>query len=103
MTVSSPYLFLELALLVFLLGFGWEQWRLGDLSSRWFWLPALCLACFWFAIDQVALWLGLWTFPQTKSSTFRLLSLPIEEYVLFFLHTVVCFIFLRHYSEGPSR
>jgi lycopene cyclase domain-containing protein len=99
MTLSSPYLFLELALLVFLLGFGWEEWRLSDLCSRWFWLPALCLACFWFAIDQVAIQLGLWTFPLSDSLTFKLLLLPIEEYVMFFLHTLVCFIFLRHYSD----
>lgn len=99
MTLSSPYLFLELALLVFLLGFGWEQWRLSELFSSWFLLPAVCLACFWFAIDQVALRLNLWTFPVSVTSTFRLLSLPVEEYLLFFLHTLVCLIFLRHYSQ----
>jgi lycopene cyclase domain-containing protein len=99
MTLSSPYLFLELALLVFLLGFGWEQWRLSEMCSRWFLLPAVCLACFWFAIDQVALRLNLWTFPVSETSSFRLLSLPVEEYVLFFLHTLVCLIFLRHYSQ----
>lgn len=99
MTLSSPYLFLELAIFVFMLGFGWEQWRLSELCSRWFLLPAVCLACFWFAIDQIALRLNLWTFPTSETSTFRLLSLPVEEYVLFFLHTLVCLIFLRHYSQ----
>lgn len=98
MTLSSPYLFLETALLVFLLGFGWEEWRLRELFSRWFLLPAVYLASFWFAIDQIAVQLGLWTFPQTATSTFRVLSLPVEEYMLFLLHTVVCFIFLKHYS-----
>lgn len=97
MTLSSPYLFLELALLAFLLGFGWEEWQLSDLCSRWYWLTALCLACFWFVIDQIAVGMGLWTFPE--NGKFKLLSLPIEEYVMFFLHTLVCFIFLRHYSE----
>jgi lycopene cyclase domain-containing protein len=99
MTQTSPYLFLELAMLVFLLGFGWEQWKLADLLSPWFLLTALGLACFWFAIDQVAVRLNLWIFPENEYSTFRLLSLPIEEYVMFFLHTVVCFIFVRHYSQ----
>jgi lycopene cyclase domain-containing protein len=99
MTLSSPYLFLELAILVFMLGFGWEQWRLSELCSGWYLLPAVCLACFWFAIDQIALRLNLWTFPVSETSTFRLLSLPVEEYVLFFLHTLVCLIFLRHYSQ----
>lgn len=99
MTLSSPYLFLELALFVFLLGFGWEQWRLRELWSRWFWLSALCLACFWFVVDQIAVRLNLWTFPPSGSSSFRLLSLPLEEYFLFFLHTVVCFILLKHHAE----
>src|SRR5437588_13017542 len=100
MSLSSPYLFLELCLFVFLLGFGWEQWRLRELCTRWFVATALLLAIFWFAIDQIAVQLGLWTFPKTGSSSFRLMSLPVEEYVLFFLHTVVCFIFLKHYSES---
>jgi lycopene cyclase domain-containing protein len=97
MTLTSPYLFLELALLLFLLGFGWEQWDLKDLFSRWFLLTALALACFWFVIDQIAVRLGLWAFPD--EGNWKLLSLPIEEYIMFFLHTVICFIFVRHYSE----
>lgn len=99
MTLSSPYLFLELALVVFLLGFGWEEWRLGDLFSRWFWSAALGLACFWFVIDQAAVRLGLWAFPDEKMYPVKLLSLPVEEYAMFFLHTVICFIFVRHYTE----
>jgi len=98
--VPSPYLFLELALLVFVAGFGWEQWRLRDLRSRWFLVTAFSLAGFWFAIDQIAVHLGLWSFPPTKESSFRLVSLPVEEYVMFCLHTVVCLIFLNHYSES---
>lgn len=97
MTLTSPYLFLELALLVFLLGFGWEQWNLADLFSRWFFLTALGLACFWFVIDQIAVRLGLWAFPD--DGNWKLLSLPIEEYIMFFLHTVICLIFVRHYSS----
>jgi lycopene cyclase domain-containing protein len=93
----SPYLFLELALIVFLFGFGWEQWRLRDIFSRWFLLTALGLACFWFVIDQAAVRLNLWAFPKHTNSP-QLLSLPIEEYFIFFLHTVICFIFVRHYS-----
>lgn len=98
MTLTSPYLFLELALVVFLLGFGWEQWNLADIFSRWFLLTALGLACFWFVIDQIAVRLGLWAFPDGRNSSSKLLSLPIEEYFMFFLHTVICFIFVRHYS-----
>lgn len=99
----SPYLFLEVALIVFLLGFGWEQWRLRDIFSRWFLLTALGLACFWFVIDQVAVRLGLWAFPDGADSSAKILSLPVEEYLMFFLHSVICFIFVRHYHLSESR
>jgi lycopene cyclase domain-containing protein len=98
MTLISPYLFLELALLVFLLGFGWEQWRLRDLFSRWFLLTALGLACFAFVIDQAAVRLGVWAFPD--NSSLKILSMPVEEYLMFFIETIICFIFVRHYSTG---
>jgi hypothetical protein len=97
MTLTSPYLFLELALLVFLLGFGWEQWNLVDIFSRRFFLTALGLACFWLVIDQIAVRLGLWAFPD--NGNWKVLSLPAEEYIMFFLHTVICFIFVRHYMQ----
>jgi lycopene cyclase domain-containing protein len=99
MSSVPEYLFIELAILVYLLGFGWEQWELRELSSRWFWIPAISLACFWFVIDQIALKLGLWVFPEHGSLPFQFLSLPVEEYLLFFLHTLICFIFLKHYSK----
>jgi lycopene cyclase domain-containing protein len=102
MQSSSAYFFLELAVLIYLLGFGWEHWKLKDFGFHDFWFPAISLACFWFLIDQVAVRLGLWAFPQTGALSFRLLSLPIEEYVLFFLHTVVCFILLKQYSRADE-
>lgn len=98
MTLISPYLFLELALLVFLLGFGWEQWKLRDLFSGWFWRVALGLACFAFVMDQAAIRLGVWAFPDGSNFSLKLLSMPLEEYVMFFLHTMICFILIRHYS-----
>lgn len=98
MTMISPYLFLELALLVFLLGFGWEQWRLKDLFSRWFLLTALGLACFAFVVDQAAVRLGVWAFPDGSNYSFKILLMPVEEYVMFFIETIICFIFVRHYS-----
>ena len=98
MTLMSPYLFLELALLVFLLGFGWEQWELRDLFSGWFLRAALGLACFAFVVDQVAIRLGVWAFPDESNFRLKLFLMPVEEYVMFFLHTMLCFIFVRHYS-----
>ena len=96
------YLFLELSILVFFLGFGWEHWSVRELGSRRFWLPAGSLACFWFLIDQIAVALGLWSFPENGTLPVRLFRLPIEEYVLFFLHTLLCSILLKLYRGVPE-
>jgi lycopene cyclase domain-containing protein len=96
---STGYLFLELAFTAYILGFGWEFLVHQELRHRSFWLTAFGLACFWFIIDQVALWLGLWTFPENGTLPFRLFSLPPEEYILFFLHTLLCLMLLRQYSS----
>jgi len=98
MRYISPYLFLELALLLFLLGFGWEQWKLRDVFSRWFLLTALGLAVLGFAMDQVAIHLGVWTYTNSGVFKVQVFSMPIEEYCLFFLHSLFCLIFVRHYS-----
>jgi lycopene cyclase domain-containing protein len=98
LTYISPYLFLELALLVFLLGFGWEQWNLQDIFSRWFLLTMLGLACLGFVLDQIAIRFGIWEYADSGTFNLKLVSMPVEEYLLFFLHALFCLIFVRHYS-----
>jgi len=98
MPTSSAYLFLEVGIIVFFLGFGWEHWRVQELRSRWLWLAAGSLALFWFVIDEIAIRLNLWTFPDSGTLPIRILALPIEEYLLFFVHTLICFVLLRQLS-----
>lgn len=102
MPATSAYLFLELSILAYAIGFGWEHWDANRLLSRSFVYAACGLALFWFCIDQIAIWLDLWTFPEGATLPIRVLSLPIEEYLLFFLHTVICFLFVRHYAREAS-
>lgn len=90
MSSASPYLFLEIAAIVFFLGFGWEYLRPQELISRRFWLPALFLAGFWLALDQIAIRIGLWSFPAGGTLPVRILNLPLEEYLLFIFHSVIC-------------
>lgn len=99
---SSAYLFIEMSVLLYLLGFGWERWSIRELLTRAFWLPASILAGVWFAIDQVAVRIGIWTFPSNGTLPYRLFFLPIEEYMLFFLHTFMCFVLLRWHSENDK-
>ena len=99
MRSSSAYLFLELAIIVYTFGFGWEQWRAAKLNSRIWFLGAGFLALIWFTLDQIAIRLGLWAFPQGGSLSIRFAALPIEEYILFFMHTIICLILLKRYMN----
>lgn len=55
----------------------------------------LGLVIFWVILDQIALGLGLWTFPAGGSLRFRLFGLPAEEYLILILHTLVCFVLVQ--------
>jgi lycopene cyclase domain-containing protein len=103
MPSSAAYLFLELAIVVYAIGFGWEHWDIKRLLSATYLYAATGLAVLWFALDQIAVWLGLWTFPDGGTLPIRILSLPLEEYIIFFLHTLVCFILVnRYYSRAKT-
>ena len=102
MASSAAYLFLELAIVVYFIGFGWEYWRAARFHSRTFLFAAVFLAGVWFLLDQIAIHLGLWTFPEGGSLPVRILALPIEEYILFFLHTVICLILIKRYSKDDE-
>lgn len=94
----SSYLFVELAIVVYLLGFCWEYLDVREFRRRSFWWAATSLTIVWFVLDQIALHLGLWTFPAGTTSAFRAFSLPAEEYAIFVLHTVLCSVLLRQYG-----
>ena len=100
MPSTSAYLFLELAIVAYVIGFGWEHWSLKELFSGPILIAALCLAIVWFVLDQIAVTLGLWTFPAAGTMPVRFFSLPIEVYLIFLLHTVVCFVLVKRYSQA---
>ena len=100
MQSGSAYLFLELAILVYAIGFGWELWDFRHLASRAFLKAAMGLAVLWFALDLLAVWLGLWTFPAGTTLPLRIFWLPLEEYLLFILHIVMCFLFIQRYHPS---
>jgi lycopene cyclase domain-containing protein len=96
----GAYLFLELAIVVYVMGFGWEYWHAAQFGSRIFLISAMILASIWFVLDQIAVHLGLWTFPKSGTLPVRLFALPIEEYVLFFLHTLICFVLVKQCTRN---
>jgi lycopene cyclase domain-containing protein len=100
--METSYLFLEGTILVFFLGFCWEHMNPRELMSLHFWLPAAFLAALWFTIDQIAIGLGLWNFPYGGTIRFRLFAMPLEEYILFLLHTFMCFLLLKLFAVRKS-
>jgi lycopene cyclase domain-containing protein len=102
MPSASAYLFLELAIIAYVVGFGWEHWTLKELFSGPVLGAALGLSTLWFLLDQIAVMLGLWSFPAGGTMPVRILSLPIEEYLIFFLHTLVCFVLVKRYLRADT-
>ena len=102
MSTWTAYLFLEAAIVIFFLGFCWEHLEPRELRSPKLWKPAIGLAILWFAIDQVAVRIGLWHFPNGGTFRARVLELPIEECILFFVHTLMCFLLLKLYGLGKE-
>lgn len=101
MSGGTGYLFLEGAVLAFFIGFCWEHLDRSLLSLR-FWRPALWLAGLWFTIDQAAVRIGLWSFPVGGTLRFRIVGLPLEECLLFFIHSLMCFL-LRSSPNSPVK
>lgn len=97
------YLFIELAILAYLLAFCYEHWRLRILLSQRFWRPAFILAGVWLVLDTFAVHSRLWSFPPEGSLPLRIFGLPAEEIVLFFLHTLVCYLLVEVYLEAPNE
>lgn len=100
MGAQSAYLLLEAGVVAFVLAFTFEHRKLRALLSRPFLVPAALLLPLWFAIDLLALKLGLWWFPPVGSLPVRIFELPLEECLLFFLHTLICFLLVEQYTRS---
>jgi lycopene cyclase domain-containing protein len=94
MPPAFAYLFLELAMIVFFVGFGWGQFQFGQLQPKRLWRSAAILGTVWLVADLAAVRLGLWSFPPGRTLPMRLIGLPIEEYILFVLHTIICVLLI---------
>jgi lycopene cyclase domain-containing protein len=94
-TPSHAYLFLELAALVYLVGFAGRHLRLRDFLDPILSRIVIGLVVLWFVLDEIALSLGLWTFPENGTLKVRVLGLPLEECLLLVLHPIVCYALIK--------
>ncbi|KAA0254707.1 MAG: lycopene cyclase domain-containing protein [Acidobacteria bacterium] len=86
------YLFLELAVLLTVLllcapHLSRVRARVGALIS-----VVVGLFVMWCLVDWIAVSLGIWTFPPGGTLAYRWHGLPLEEYLVFLIHSGVCFL-----------
>ena len=96
MQTSLSYVFIDAAVLlgVFVLTFQHAIWR--AILSKWFLKRATFLFLGWCIVDWIACrHLRLWQFPVGTTLPFRIISLPLEEYAVFVVHTVLTLATLR--------
>lgn len=98
----SYVLFAGAALLtVLVIGYDSRVHRIA--TSRRFWHCCGVLFIFWFIVDQVAIELALWHYPARGTIPIRILRIPLEEYVLFVIHTILTLILVLLCPEAPEQ
>lgn len=64
MLSNYAYAFLEFAIVIYAVGFGWEHWNVRRLIKPAFLYAALGLALVWFTLDEIAVSMEFWGFPK---------------------------------------
>ena len=92
---NLSYLFLEIAVFITIYIIAQNFIQLKEFLNKVLISKFIVLIFFWFIIDQIAIHLNLWSFPTGKTLNFRFFNLPLEEYTLFLLHSIVCYMLIK--------
>ena len=91
MSTSSSYIFLEVCILLLLFSFWDERFNCSRIKERGLLRGVIILFIIYTVVDQVALSLGLWKFPEGRTLGITAFRLPIEEYLAFIIHGLLTF------------
>jgi lycopene cyclase domain-containing protein len=91
----TAYIFLEASVVCLVYAFCRNAFDWKGLLERPTVFVTWGLFFLWFMIDQAAIHLRLWSFPHQGTLGLCFINLPIEEYVLFLLHTVICYMLVE--------
>ena len=98
--MPAAYIFLEVSLLMTFLVLGYHVVDFKRLGSK---RTLKCIGgifILWVLVDLAAVQLGIWYFPAGGGTLpWRVLSLPIEEYFLFLLHSFACLVLSEVFSR----
>lgn len=95
MNNNLSYIFLEIAIFITIAIIAQNFIQFREFLNKQLILKFIALIIFWFIIDQIAIHLNLWSFPIGKTLNFRFFNLPLEEYILFLLHSIVCYMLIQ--------
>jgi len=93
------YLFLEIVVIITVFVFCSPRIQSNHFFNRRFVYCLLLLFVLWTLIDQLALKFELWSFPIKNTIGLRFLDLPLEEYLLFVIHTFLCMMLLQAFKH----
>ncbi len=96
--VHLTYLFIEFAIFLTMLIFVIDIINWKKILSKQFFVVLFLLFILWFIIDQIAIMLELWHFPEGGTFSARIFNLPIEEYIIFLLHTIIVVMLLEIFN-----
>jgi lycopene cyclase domain-containing protein len=101
---TESYIYIEICTLALLLALWRQPLNIRELHKRGFFLGTTILFLFWWIIDELAVSFQIWTFPPEGTLPIRILRLPIEEYIIFLIHSGLTFalIALLRTSRGKS-
>ena len=99
MLENSAYLFIEIAVFITILLISNSYCDWEKFISNKFAITLFGLFILWFIIEQIAINLGVWSFPIGNTSSIRLLNVPIEEYFLMIINTFYCLMLLEIFNN----
>ena len=93
------YLFTEIAglLIAYVFTSSFVNWKI--FLNKKLLLKIALMFLVWIVIDQIAVNLSIWSFPEENSFDVLVFHLPVEEYALFLLHSVYCVVFFEMYKK----
>ena len=96
---KHAYLFTEITALIMIYTFTspFVNWKI--FFHKAILIRSAIMFVLWILIDQVAVSLSIWSFSNDNSFVALILNLPVEEYILFILHSIFCVVFIEMYKS----
>lgn len=95
MLPSHSYAFLNICVIAFVVCIWTDRISAEELARYRLVQASVLLSVFWTLVDLLAVGAGLWEFPEGYTLPFRIFGLPLEEYVLFFIHTALVLVLIK--------